>query len=338
MPEPLLTITNLSTQFPTDEGPMNAVDGVTLQVAPGRILGLVGESGCGKTMTALSVMRIVPPPGRISGGSIRFQGEELLSLPEREMQRVRGRRIAMIFQEPMTALNPVLTAGEQVAEMLRHHLRMSRAEARARTIELFRQVGIPSPEDRYRAYPHQLSGGLRQRVMIAMAISCRPALIFADEPTTALDVTIQAQILALLKQLQRDLGLSLVLISHDLGVIAEMADEVAVMYAGRIVEQTTTAELFANPLHPYTQGLLQSLPQRAPRDRRQRLTAIPGMVPKLSQLPSGCAFHPRCSVAVAQCSSEEPELKSLLPAHAARCWVAEATLTQATGAGTAKPQ
>ncbi len=334
MAEPLLTISNLSTHFPTEGGPVKAVDGITLQVAAGRVLGLVGESGCGKTMTALSVMRIVPPPGRVVGGSIRFQGQELLALGEREMQRVRGHRIAMIFQEPMTALNPVLTVGEQVAEMLRHHLKMSRAEAKARTIELFRQVGIPSPEERYRAYPHQLSGGLRQRIMIAMAISCRPALIIADEPTTALDVTIQAQILALLKQLQQELGLSLVLISHDLGVIAEMADEVAVMYAGRIVEQTTTARLFANPLHPYTQGLLQSLPRRAPRDRRQRLVAIPGMVPKLSHLPSGCTFHPRCSVAIARCSGEEPELKSLAPSHAARCWVAEAKMADPVGSQT----
>jgi oligopeptide/dipeptide ABC transporter ATP-binding protein len=335
MAEPLLTISNLSTHFATDDGPVKAVDAVTLEVAAGRVLGLVGESGCGKTMTALSVMRIVPPPGRVVGGSIRFEGRELLSLSEREMQQVRGRRIAMIFQEPMTALNPVLTVGEQVAEMLRHHLKMSRADATARTIDLFRQVGIPSPADRYRAYPHQLSGGLRQRVMIAMAISCRPALIFADEPTTALDVTIQAQILELLKQLQRDMGLSLVLISHDLGVIAETADEVAVMYAGRIVERTTTDRLFANPLHPYTQGLLQSLPRRAPRDRRQRLAAIPGMVPKLSQLPSGCAFHPRCPVAVTRCPLEEPALKTLEPAHAVRCWVAEAKMLEPAGAHSA---
>ena len=332
MVEPLLTISNLSTHFTTEDGVVKAVDGISLEIAAGRVLGLVGESGCGKTMTALSVMRIVPPPGRIVGGSIRFHSMELLTLSEREMQQVRGRRIAMIFQEPMTALNPVLTAGEQVAEMLRHHLKMSRADARSRTIELFRQAGIPSPEDRYRAYPHQLSGGLRQRVMIAMAISCRPALIFADEPTTALDVTIQAQILALLKQLQRELGLSMVLISHDLGVIAEMADEVAVMYAGRIVEQTTTASLFTNPLHPYTQGLLQSLPRRAPRDRRQRLAAIPGMVPKLSHLPSGCTFHPRCPVAIARCASDEPALKLLAPSHAARCWVAEAKIAESAGA------
>ncbi len=329
MTEPLLTISNLSTGFETDSGLLTAVDGISLDVGAGRVLGVVGESGCGKTMTALSVMRIVPPPGRVLGGSIRFQGTELLTLPEREMQRVRGRRIAMIFQEPMTALNPVLTVGEQVAEMLRHHLRMSRAEARSRTIELFDQVGIPSPADRYGAYPHQLSGGLRQRVMIAMAISCRPALIFADEPTTALDVTIQAQILVLLRRLQQELGLSLVLISHDLGVIAEMADEVAVMYAGRIVERTTTERLFAEPLHPYTQGLLQSMPRRTPRDRQRRLAAIPGVVPKLSQLPSGCTFHPRCPVAVSRCSSEEPELKRLGPSHEVRCWVAEAKSTEA---------
>jgi len=324
MADPLLTIANLSTGFDTDSGLVRAVDGVSLSVGAGRVLGLVGESGCGKTMTALSVMRIIPPPGRVVGGAIRFQGVDLLSLTEREMQQVRGRKIAMIFQEPMTALNPVLTVGEQVAEMLRHHLAMTRDAARTRAIELLRQVGVPSPEERYRAYPHQLSGGLRQRVMIAMAISCEPALIFADEPTTALDVTIQAQILELLRRLQREMQLALVLISHDLGVIAQMADEVAVMYAGRIVEQAPTARLFDEPLHPYTQGLIQSLPRREPRNRRQRLTAIPGSVPRLQQLPSGCAFHPRCAVAIDRCVTEEPALKPLAPAHHARCWVAEA--------------
>ena len=323
MAQPLLAISNLSTHFETEDGTVKAVNQLNLEMTPGRVLGLVGESGCGKSMTALSVMRIVPPPGRVVAGTIWFQGRELLTLPEREMQRLRGRQIAMIFQEPMTALNPVLTVGEQVAEMLRHHLAMNRAEARSRTIELFQQVGIPSAADRYGAYPHQLSGGLRQRVMIAMAISCGPALIFADEPTTALDVTIQAQILALLRTLQQELGLSLVLISHDLGVIAETADEVAVMYAGQIVERTTTLELFREPLHPYTQGLLKSMPQRTSRDRRQRLAAIPGTVPKLSQLPTGCAFHPRCPVAVPRCQQEEPELKTLAPSHDVRCWVAE---------------
>jgi len=328
-PDQLLSIDHLATHIETADGVVKAVNDVSLAVAPGRVLGLVGESGCGKTMTALSVMRIVPPPGRIVGGSIRFQGVDLLSLSDREMQRVRGRRIAMIFQEPMTALNPVLTVGEQIAEMLRYHLSMSRADGRSRAIELLRQVGVPSPEERYRAYPHQLSGGLRQRVMIAMAISCEPALIFADEPTTALDVTIQAQILELLRRLQRELHLSLVLISHDLGVIAQMADEVAIMYAGRIVEQAPTARLFGEPLHPYTQGLMQSLPRRAPRDRRQRLTAIPGSVPRLQQLPPGCAFHPRCPVAIARCSTDEPALKLLAPAHNARCWVAEAKRARA---------
>jgi oligopeptide/dipeptide ABC transporter ATP-binding protein len=328
MPEPLLTISNLSTGFDTEAGLLTAVNGISLEVGAGRVLGLVGESGCGKTVTALSVMRILPPACRIIGGAIRFQGVDLLSLPERDMQRVRGRKIAMIFQEPMTALNPVLTVGEQIAEMLRHHLGMTRDDARARAIDLLRQVGIPSPEERYRAYPHQLSGGLRQRVMIAMAISCEPALIFADEPTTALDVTIQAQILELLRRLQRELGLSLVLVSHDLGVIAQMADEVAVMYAGRIVEQAPTARLFTDPLHPYTQGLIQSLPHRAARDRHQRLTAIPGSVPRLQQLPSGCTFHPRCAVAIGRCATEEPALKSLAPAHQARCWVAEAKQAQ----------
>ncbi|MBI3620714.1 MAG: ABC transporter ATP-binding protein [Nitrospirae bacterium] len=328
MADPLLTITGLSTGFDTEAGLLTAVNGVSLEIGAGRVLGLVGESGCGKTITALSVMRILPPAGRIIGGAIRFQGVDLLSLPEREMQRVRGRKIAMIFQEPMTALNPVLTVGEQIAEMLRHHLGMTRGDARARAIDLLRQVGIPSPEERYRAYPHQLSGGLRQRVMIAMAVSCEPALIFADEPTTALDVTIQAQILDLLRRLQRELHLSLVLVSHDLGVIAQMADEVAVMYAGRIVEQAPTARLFTEPLHPYTQGLIQSLPHRAARDRRQRLTAIPGSVPRLEQLPSGCAFHPRCTVAIGRCAAEEPALKPLAPAHQARCWVAEARQAQ----------
>jgi len=328
MTDPLLTISNLSAGFDTEAGLLTAVNSISLEVGAGRVLGLVGESGCGKTVTALSVMRILPPAGRIIGGAIRFQGVDLLSLPEREMQRVRGRKIAMIFQEPMTALNPVLTVGEQIAEMLRHHLGMTRGAARARAIDLLRQVGIPSPEERYRAYPHQLSGGLRQRVMIAMAVSCEPALIFADEPTTALDVTIQAQILDLLRRLQRELHLSLVLVSHDLGVIAQMADEVAVMYAGRIVEQAPTARLFTEPLHPYTQGLIQSLPHRAARDRRQRLTAIPGSVPRLEQLPSGCAFHPRCSVAIGRCATEEPALKPLAPAHQARCWVAEAKQAQ----------
>jgi peptide/nickel transport system ATP-binding protein len=328
MPDQLLSISHLSTHIETADGTVKAVNDVSLTVAPGRVLGLVGESGCGKSMTALSVMRIVPPPGRIVGGAIQFQGIDLLSLPEREMQKVRGRKIAMIFQEPMTALNPVLTVGEQIAEMLRHHLGMSRDAARSRSIELLRQVGVPSPEERYRAYPHQLSGGLRQRIMIAIAISCEPALIFADEPTTALDVTIQAQILELLRRLQRELHLSLVLISHDLGVIAQMADEVAVMYAGRIVERAPTARLFSEPLHPYTQGLMQSLPSRARRNRGQRLTAIPGTVPQLQHLPAGCAFHPRCSAAVARCATDEPTLKPLAPAHDVRCWVAEAKLAQ----------
>jgi len=328
MPDQLLSISHLSTHIETADGVVKAVNDVSLTVAPGRVLGLVGESGCGKTMTALSVMRIVPPPGRIVGGAIQFQGVDLLSLPEGEMQRVRGRKIAMIFQEPMTALNPVLTVGEQIAEMLRHHLGMSRLDARSRAIELLRQVGVPSAEERYSSYPHQLSGGLRQRIMIAMAISCEPALIFADEPTTALDVTIQAQILELLRRLQRELHLSLVLVSHDLGVIAQMADEVAVMYAGRIVERAPTARLFSEPLHPYTQGLMQSLPSRAARDQRQRLTAIPGSVPRLQQLPPGCAFHPRCAVAIDRCSLEEPALTTLAPDHDARCWVAEAKRSQ----------
>jgi oligopeptide/dipeptide ABC transporter ATP-binding protein len=334
--DPILRVLGLKTSFFTSEGTFQAVNGVDFEVKSGKVLGLVGESGCGKTVTALSVMRLVSdPPGRIVAGKILFQGTDLLTLTEKEMQSVRGKRIAMIFQEPMTSLNPVFTVGNQIMEMLTLHLAMSKKDALARTIELLTQVGIPSPHQRVKEYPHQLSGGMRQRVMIAMAISCHPELVFADEPTTALDVTIQAQILNLLKRLREELGMAMVLISHDLGVIAEVADEVAIMYAGRIVEYTSKEELFANPLHPYTQGLLASLPRfdmpdAAParresgdRKKRQRLKAIPGMVPRLSNLPPGCTFHPRCPVAIEVCHNEEPQLLEVSPGHKVQCWLAQ---------------
>ena len=320
----VLTIKNLKTQFHTSEGVVRAVDGIDLTVRSGTVLGVVGESGSGKSVTALSVMRLIPqPPGKIVSGEALFNGADLLALEEKEMQKIRGKRIAMIFQEPMTSLNPVFTIGNQISEMLRHHLKMSRKDARNRTIELLDLVGIPSADRRVNDYPHQLSGGMRQRVMIAMAISCNPEIVFADEPTTALDVTIQAQILVLLEELRERLGMSLVLISHDLGVIAEVAHEVAIMYAGRIVEEAGTEELFAHPLHPYTQGLLASLPRfDKAGGRRERLRAIPGTVPRMTENLPGCKFTPRCGVAVPHCGKEEPPLKEIRPGHRVRCWVA----------------
>lgn len=324
MNPPILRVRNLRTQFHTSAGVVQAVGGVDLTLRQGTVLGLVGESGSGKTVTALSVMRLIPqPPGRIVSGEALLNGDDLMVLKETEMRKIRGKRIAMIFQEPMTSLNPVFTIGNQISEMLRLHLKMNRKEAWARTVELLERVGIPSADQRVKEYPHQLSGGMRQRVMIAMAISCNPEIIFADEPTTALDVTIQAQILALLEQLRNRLGMAMLLISHDLGIIAEAAHEVAIMYAGRIVEEAGTTELFANPHHPYTQGLLASLPRfdRA-GGRQKRLTAIPGTVPNLTELPPGCTFTPRCGVAIPHCSLEEPPLKEISPGHRVRCWVA----------------
>lgn len=320
----VLRIVNLRTQFHTEDGIVHAVDGIDLTVRQGKVLGLVGESGSGKSVTALSVMRLIPqPPGRIVSGQIWFKDTDLMTLKETEMQRIRGKQIAMIFQEPMTSLNPVFTVGNQISEMLRLHLNLSRKDARDRTIELLGLVGIPSPGRRAKEYPHQLSGGMRQRVMIAMAISCNPDLIFADEPTTALDVTIQAQILVLLEKLREQLGMSLVLISHDLGVIAEVAHEVAIMYAGRIVEEAGTEDLFSHPLHPYTQGLLASLPRfDKAGGRGERLRAIPGTVPKWTEPLPGCKFTPRCDVAISHCSQEEPPLKEVRPGHRVRCWVA----------------
>ena len=314
----LLEIAGLSTSFTTRSGVIKAVDNVSFSLRKGRVLGLVGESGCGKTMTALSILNLVPPPGRITAGKIMFEGRDLLTLSEPEMRKVRGARISMVFQEPMTALNPVFTVGNQIGEVLTTHQAVTGHEALDRSVELLRSVGIPSPEKRVHEYPHQLSGGMRQRVMIAMAIACRPSLILADEPTTALDVTIQAHILELLTRIQAEMGMAMVLVTHDLGLIAERADEVAVMYAGRIVEQAETRELFSDPLHPYTRGLMASIP-RPGDSRRGRLRTIAGTVPRLSDLPKGCTFSPRCDIRIDQCDTE-PDLVEVKPGHKVRCW------------------
>jgi peptide/nickel transport system ATP-binding protein len=314
----LLEIRDLQTTFSTPAGEARAVDGVSLSLDATRTLGLVGESGCGKTMTALSIMRLVPPPGRIVAGRIELDGRDLLRLSERAMRAVRGAAIAMIFQEPMTSLNPVFTVGNQIAEAIRLHQDAPRAAARAQAIEMLRTVEIPEPERRYDEYPHHLSGGMRQRVMIAMALSCRPRILIADEPTTALDVTIQAQILDLLGGLQRRLGMALLLVTHDLGVVAERADAVAIMYAGRVVEYGAVADVFNRPLHPYTRGLLHSIPKIGAA-RQRRLDAIPGMVPDLLQVPSGCRFRDRCTLAIDACAVADPPLEEHAPRHRAAC-------------------
>ncbi|MEE8152891.1 MAG: ABC transporter ATP-binding protein [candidate division NC10 bacterium] len=319
----MLTVDGLQTHFFTEEGVVRAVDGVTLSVRPGEMLGLVGESGCGKTVTALSILRLVPdPPGRIVGGTISFEGRDLVRLPEEEIRKIRGCAISMIFQEPMTSLNPVFTVGEQVAEGIRQHQKVSRREAWDQAVEVLKRVKISDPARRAREYPHQLSGGMRQRVMIAIALALRPKLLIADEPTTALDVTIQAQILELLLGLQEEMKMAVMLITHDLGVIAETADRVVVMYAGRVVEEASVKELFDNPLHPYTQGLMESLPRLETGKARRRLRAIPGLVPNLLELPTGCKFAPRCPKVVEQCWPTEPELREIRPGHSARCILA----------------
>ncbi|MBI5966811.1 MAG: ABC transporter ATP-binding protein [Deltaproteobacteria bacterium] len=320
----LLKIRNLHTYFFTDEGVAKAVDGVDLELEEGGTLGLVGESGCGKTVTALSIMRLIPePPGKITTGQIFFDGTDLLTLSEAEMRKIRGRSISMIFQEPMTSLNPVFQIGDQISEVLRLHEGMSRKNAWNRSVEMLRMVGIPSPERRVFEYPHQLSGGMRQRAMIAMALACSPKLMIADEPTTALDVTIQAQILELINHLQKGKGMSVILITHNLGVIAETARKVAVMYAGRIVEYTDVRPIFASPKHPYTQGLLNSIP-RLDEDHtgKERLEAIPGLVPSLLELPKGCKFSNRCKYVFDRCG-EEPTLIETGPGHHVRCWLYE---------------
>jgi oligopeptide/dipeptide ABC transporter ATP-binding protein len=305
--EPLLEITDLKTYFTSDEGTARAVDGVSYKILPGETLGVVGESGSGKSVTALSIMQLIPqPPGKIVGGDIRFKGESLLSKSPEEMRRIRGNEIAMIFQEPMTALNPVYTVGDQIIETVRLHRGLDKEAARAHAIDMLEKVGIPSPATRVDEYPHQLSGGMRQRVMIAIAMSCDPSLLIADEPTTALDVTIQAQILDLIRDLQREAGMSVLLITHDLAVVAEVAHHVAVMYAGRVVEYASAEELYERPLHPYSIGLFRSLPDLA--GPGERLVTIPGMVPPATSFPPGCRFHPRCPIATECCKTEVPPL------------------------------
>ena len=318
---PLLDVRSLTTQFSTRSGPVRAVDDVSWDVQEGETVALVGESGCGKSVSALSVMRLVAAPaGRIVGGRVFFKGRDLLTLSEEEMRRVRGREIAMIFQEPMTSLNPVLTIGRQLTEGLEIHLGMDSTAARRRAAELLAMVGIPDPQRRLSQYPHQFSGGMRQRMMIAMALGCDPALILADEPTTALDVTIQAQILELLKDLSRRLGVAMLIITHNLGVVARYADRVNVMYAGRIIERATARELYAHPRHPYTLGLLRSVP-RLDAPRRARLDPIDGQPPDLARLPAGCAFAPRCAFKVARCEQQSPVLEAVAGGgHVAACW------------------
>jgi oligopeptide/dipeptide ABC transporter ATP-binding protein len=328
---PVLEVDGLQTHFFAPDGVVRAVDGVSYAVRSGETLGVVGESGCGKSVTALSILRLVAnPPGRIVGGAIRLAGRNLLELTESEMEQVRGNDISMIFQEPMTSLNPLLTVGRQICEAIMLHQGLSRRDAIDRTIETLRRVHIPEPETRVRAYPHQLSGGMRQRVMIAMALSCNPKVLIADEPTTALDVTIQAQILDLMRELQETLGTAIILITHDMGVVAETADRVVVMYAGRKVEEAAVDDLFEHPGHPYTRGLLGSIPnvEVAARSnpRRTRLTEIKGMVPSLANLPPGCSFAPRCALATDQCRAAYPPLREHRKGHLVACWHAERLL------------
>jgi oligopeptide/dipeptide ABC transporter ATP-binding protein len=317
----LLEVQNLSTAFHTDAGHVRAVDGVSFSLERGSTLGLVGESGCGKSVTALSIMRLIQsPPGSYEGGAVQFDGRSLLTIPEREMRAVRGGSIAMIFQEPMTSLNPVYSVGAQVIEAIRLHRDVSRDDARESAIGLLKRVGIPAPESNIDAFPHQLSGGMRQRVMIAMALSCEPKLLIADEPTTALDVTIQAQILDLIARLQRESGMAVLLITHDLSVVAEHTQEVAVMYAGQIVEHATTSNLFAAPEHPYTRGLLGSLPRARALGRRSRLPVISGMVPDLANLGPGCRFAERCPAREPRCDASAPPILPLREGHWVRCF------------------
>jgi oligopeptide/dipeptide ABC transporter ATP-binding protein len=321
--QPLLEVTNLKTYFFTEDGVVKAVDGLDLYIEPGEVLGLVGESGCGKSVTSLSVMRLVGIPGQIMDGQVKFEGRSLLELSEAEMVKMRGNRMSMIFQQPQNSLNPVFTVGDQVAEVFQIHRDMSKEESWEHGVELLRLVGIPDVEKKAYAYPHEMSGGQAQRVMIAMALALNPQLLLADEPTTALDVTIQAQILDLMRDLRERMGTAVILITHDLGVIAEMADRVAVMYAGRIVEHTKITTLFAEPLHPYTQGLINSIPLLG--KVKDRLDVIPGSVPNLINLPVGCTFAPRCRSRVEHkltvCTEEMPDIYLVTPDHEVRCWL-----------------
>ncbi len=314
----LLAVQNLQTFFFTPGGLVKAINGVDLHLAEGETLALVGESGCGKSLTALSLLRLVPEPGRIVGGEIRFEGQDLLRMPLDEMRRVRGNRIGMVFQEPMTSLNPVFRVGEQIAEVLRLHQGHDRRQADAAAVNLLDQVGIPAPFERARDYPHQLSGGMRQRVMIAMALACNPRLLIADEPTTALDVTIQAQIMELLARAKAERGMSMLLITHDLGIVAQHAERVAIMYAGRIMESAPVRDLFADPRHPYTKGLLACVPKLG--EKRRRLTPIEGTIPTPGQLAEGCPFLDRCPESFAPCRNELPPLVEIGPGHWVRCW------------------
>jgi peptide/nickel transport system ATP-binding protein len=326
MSEPLLDIRGLKTQFATDDGLVHAVDGVDLSIGRGETLGVVGESGCGKTITAMSVLKLIPmPPGRIAAGQILWKGRDLVPLGAEEMRKIRSKEIAIVFQEPMTSLNPVYTVGDQIAEVIRVHERLSRRAAMDKAVEMLRLVNIPTPERRIRDYPHQFSGGMRQRVMIAMALSCDPEMLIADEPTTALDVTIQAQILDLLNDLKARLGMSIMLITHAMGVVAETAQRVVVMYAGKVVEEATVERLFAEPLHPYTQGLIRSIP-RIDRGagRKARLEAIGGAVPRLLDPPPGCRFAARCRAATAACTQATPPLLEVAPGHKVACVLYEA--------------
>ena len=317
----LLTVRDLRTYFDTADGVVKAVDGISFAIGRRQTFALVGESGCGKTVTAYSIIGLVDrPAGRVAGGEIRLDGRGLLGLTEKQMQRVRGSRISMIFQEPMTSLNPVFTCGSQIVEAIALHQRLPARAARRLAVETLAKVGIPAPDQRFGEYPHQLSGGMRQRVMIAMALSCNPSLLIADEPTTALDVTIQAQILELMKDIQRRTGLSILLITHDLAVVAETADVVGVMYASRMAELSDAISLFADPLHPYTRGLFRSLPRLG--DKKHRLETIPGSVPNPLHFPAGCKFHPRCPVGreLQRCRTAEPPLREVKPGHWAACW------------------
>jgi peptide/nickel transport system ATP-binding protein len=324
----VLDVKGLQTVFFTNSGLFKAVDDISFNVRRGETLAIVGESGCGKSVTALSIMRLVPdPPGRIVGGSAVLEGTDLLGIDEARMRAIRGNRISMIFQEPMTSLNPVMTVGQQITEVIRLHRTMTRKEAWKQAVEMLRLVRIPVPERRAHEYPHQLSGGMRQRAMIAMALACRPALLIADEPTTALDVTIQAQILALVLELQKELGMGLILITHDLGVVAQTAQRVIVMYAGKKVEEADVETLFASPRHPYTRGLMASIPAvpSSGAKAETRLVEIPGMVPSLTNLPAGCAFAPRCQLAIERCHAEYPPLQAWGAGHLAACWRAAET-------------
>ncbi|GAB6988056.1 ABC transporter ATP-binding protein [Paenibacillus pini] len=324
MSKPILEIKDLRTHFFTDRGEIPAVDGIDLYIQPGEVLGVVGESGCGKSVTSLSVLKLIPqPPGKIVSGSIVFKGKDIVPLKESEMRKIRGNSISMVFQEPMSSLNPLFTVGHQIGETIRLHRGKSHKEARIHTLDMLRKVGIASPDAILNEYPHRLSGGMRQRVMIAMSIACSPELLIADEPTTALDVTIQAQILDLIRRLNEEQGMAVMLITHDLGVVAEMCHRVAVMYAGKVVEEGSVHDIFKNPLHPYTQGLIQSVPRMS--ETRERLYSIPGNVPVLSMSLRGCRFAARCEHVMPRCLEAIPHLSQQEEGHSCRCWLYEST-------------